>query len=65
MNVETAIRTGAKYLGYEDLKDKQMEGMCSFLNGNDVFVSLPTGFEKTIICATLPFAFDSFQGRLS
>ena len=41
MNVETAIRTGAKHLGYEDLKDKQMEAMCSFLNGN-AFVSLPT-----------------------
>ena len=64
MNVETAIRTGAKQLGYEDLKDKQMEAMCSFLNGNDVFVSLPTGFGKTIIYATLPFAFDSFRGRL-
>ena len=49
---------------YEDLKDKQMEAMCSFLNGNNVFVSLPTGFGKTIIYATLTFAFDSFRGRL-
>ena len=65
MNVETAIRTGTKQLMYEDLKDKQMEALCSFLNGNDVFFSLQTGFGKTIIYATLPFAFHSLPGRLT
>ena len=46
MNVETAIRNGAKQLGYEDLKDKQMEAKCSFLNGTMFLFPFQLGLGK-------------------
>ena len=46
MKVETAIRTGMKHLRYGDLKDRQMEAMCAFFNGNDVFVPFQLGLGK-------------------
>ena len=33
------------------------------MSGNDVFVSLPTGYGKTLIYGILPLAFDVFRGR--
>ena len=31
------------------LKDKQLEAVLSFMSGNDVFVSLPTGYGKSLV----------------
>ena len=45
------------------LKDKQLEAVLSFMSGNDVFVSLPTGYGKSLIYGILPLAFDIFRGR--
>ena len=45
------------------LKDKQLEAILSFMSGNDVFVSLPTGYGKSLIYGILPLAFDVFRGR--
>ena len=41
--------TGNK-LGFDNLKDKQVEGITSFVNGNDVFAHLPTGYGGKPIC---------------
>ena len=40
--------------GLEKLKDTQMDAIHSFLDGNDVFVSLPTGYGKSVIYGILP-----------
>jgi bloom syndrome protein len=48
-------------LGF-NLKEKQLEAVLSFLNGKDVFVSLPTGYGKSIIYAILPLVFDKYKG---
>ena len=48
--------------GFPDLKDKQ-ESILAFLNGNDIFVSLPTGFGKSVIYSVLPFVFDRIKGK--
>lgn len=44
------------------LKDKQIEAIQQFCKGNDVFVSLPTGFGKSIIYGILPLIFDRMKG---
>ena len=43
---------------FASLKKAQEEASIALLEGNDVFVRLPTGFGKTMITALLPFAFD-------
>ena len=54
MDVKTAITESGKQLGYDKLRAKQIEAMTAFVQGNDVFVSLPTGYGKSIIYAALP-----------
>ena len=45
------------------LKEKQIEAMQTFMSGRDVFVTLPTGYGKSLIYAFLPFAIDLFNGK--
>ena len=40
-----------------------MEIIIAFVGGRDVFVSLPTGYGKSIVYASLPFIFDSIKGN--
>ena len=63
MDVEAAIHESARDLGYDNLKDKQKEAVVAFLQGNDTFVSLPTGYGKSVIFAILPGAFDKYKGK--
>ena len=44
------------------LKDKQIKAISRFCSGNDVFVSLPTGYGKSLIYALLPLIFDKIRG---
>ena len=41
----------AQRLGYDRLKEKQLEAIVSFLQGNDTFVALPTSYGKSLIYA--------------
>ena len=43
------------------LKEKQIDAIKAFLSGNDVFVSLPTGYGKSFIYALLPLVFDGVK----
>ena len=47
------IADSAKQLGIDKLKQKQLDAIHSFTQGHDVFVSLPTGYGKSAIYATL------------
>ena len=54
MNVgDSAART----LGYEMMKDLQRSVIVSFVNGNDVFAVLPTGYGKSLYFSCLPLVF--------
>ena len=57
-----AITESANALGCLHLKDKQIEALDCVLAGKDTFVSLPTGYGKSIIFAALPLAFDKLKG---
>ena len=45
-----------------DLKEKQLEAILEFLSRKDVFVSLPTGYGKSLIYEILPLVFDILKG---
>ena len=51
-----------QFLGYENLKEKQLEAVVSFMEGNDTFVTLPTSYGKSLIYAILPLSFDKLKG---
>ena len=38
----------ASSLGYADLREQQKDAILAFLEGNDVFVALPTGYGKSL-----------------
>ena len=48
------------------LKDKQKEAIQRFCEGHDIFVSLPTGYGKSVIYGiVLPLVFDRLRCRLN
>ncbi len=50
-------RQGLK-LGFQVLRQKQIEAVTFFLEGQDVYVSLPTAYGKSAIYGLLPLVFD-------
>ena len=60
---DDAIRQACKAvgisLGYQILKEEQLEVMVRFIRGEDVFAVLPTGFGKSLCYACLPGVFDA------
>ena len=61
MDVNKAVEEVSGYLEVT-LKEKQREAIEGFCSGNDVFVSLPTGYGKSLIFAVLPLVFDKIKG---
>ena len=62
MDIAESVRKSFNELGYDRLKEKQLEAAMLVLSGNDTLVSLPTGYRKSIIYAVLPRAFDKYIG---
>ena len=54
----------ARDAGFAVLKEKQKEAIKTFLEGNDIFVSLPTGYGKSVIYAILPMILPSVFDRM-
>ena len=44
------------------LKKKQSESALAILSGNDVFVSLLTGYSKSLVYGIVPIVFDFMNG---
>ena len=63
ISIDDAIDAAAARLGYEEVKSKQREAVRAIVNEKDVFVSLPTGYGKSLCYAMLPFVFDSVLSR--
>ncbi len=62
LTISKAIEESAKCIGFSYLKKEQQEAMEHFVNGKDTFVSLPTGYGKSVIYAALPGAFNRIKG---
>ena len=56
--MSACFEEAARTLGYATLKPEQEKVLSEFLGGKDVFVSLPTGYGKSLCYAALPLAFD-------
>ena len=64
MDVESALSSVVAKLGYVQLKEEQKDAILSFVSGKDVFVSLPTGFGKSLCYQCLPMLFDTLRGHI-
>ena len=63
MNFNDALKQTSDQIKIH-LKEKQIEAISSFCSGHDVFVSLPTGYGKSLIYAMLPSMFDKMRGTV-
>ena len=61
MDVADAVRKAGASIIYDQLKDEQVKALCTFVEGRDVFVSLPTGFGKSLCYVLLPLVFDCLR----
>lgn len=61
-DVERMIAEAASLYGYANLKAEQTRVLKSFLEGRDVFVSLPTEYGKSLCYALLPAIFNMKMG---
>ena len=57
--VKYEMDKAVKLLGYTELKREQVLAIRKFVEGNDVFVNLPTGFGKTLCYTCLPVLFNN------
>ena len=64
MPQDGAILTAIGKLGYTKLKNEQLSAIKGFVSGKDVFVSLPTGYGKSLIYGVLPLVFNFMKGML-
>ena len=60
MDFQQALDEVLKETGYMQLKSKQQEAIEAFVSGKDVFVSLPTGYGKSVIYQNNPCQTTSF-----
>ena len=63
MDEKDCIALSLKAMGLSKQKEKQEEAVLAFLSSKDVFVSLPTGYGKSIIYGILPLVFDHKKGN--
>ena len=61
-DVDRVIAEAASLYGYANLKVEQKRVLKSFVEGRDVFVSLPTGYGKSLCYALLPAIFNMKTG---
>ena len=63
MGIEAAISSAVARLGFSELRPKQLQCVKSFVEGHDVFVSLPTGSGKSLCYWVLPWVFSVLKKR--
>ena len=62
MELPRALEEASRDVGIAQLKPKQRKAIEAFVSGKDLFVSLPTGYGKSMIFAILPTLYDKIQG---
>ncbi len=62
-NIAVIARKAAVEAGYKYLKPEQQQAIIKFIRGCDVFISLPTGYGKSLIYGLLPIVVERLQRR--
>jgi len=62
MNIEKTMEEASKQLGL-CLKQSNMKLFQPFVMGKDILISLPIGYEKSIVYLMLPLVFDKIRGK--
>ena len=62
--LKTIAISCVQFLVYENLKEKKLKVVVSFMEENDTFVVLPTSYCKSLIYTIIPLSFDKFKGML-
>ena len=52
-HIQEVILRAVQWVGFADPRPQQMEAIITFMQGKDVFVSLPTGYGKSLIYSVL------------
>ena len=67
INIAAALAKAVEHLGYEWLSFEQREAIRHFMAGQDVFVSIPTGADKSLfyMYLLLPIVFDFLLEHLT
>ena len=60
--IQQALDEIVREMGFTKLKPKQLEAIVAVVSGNDTFVSLPTGYGKSVVYGVLPPLFDKLRG---
>ena len=63
VDLPSVLNLASQRMGIERLKPKQLEAVEAFVSRKDTFVSLPTGYGKSIIFAILPLLFNLLLGN--
>ena len=61
-HIQEVILRAVQRLGFADPRPQQMEAIKTFMQGKDVFVSLPTGYAKSLKYSVLSYAYDKLLG---
>ena len=62
-DLERVCVEAAKAIGFDTLKDHQLQVITGFVGGRDVFGALPTGYGKSLCFTLLPSIFNLLLGR--
>ena len=60
--INKAIEESVKTLRYQQIRREQPDVVTKFIEGNDVFISLPTGGGKSLCFACLHLVYDYLRG---
>ncbi|XP_070548878.1 ATP-dependent DNA helicase RecQ-like [Ptychodera flava] len=63
-NILNSIEYGLNKLSIDSLKPMQEKAITAFLEGQDVFVNLPTGYGKCLIYQIAPFCSDHLSDKI-